>query len=340
MRGDRSSLLAGLRLVAVVALSAGLSACGAFSDPDDYQSTLKPQATKAAYAPPTGKGYPLKGDNDPHPGVAAAHRLPIHGIDVSRYQTDIDWAGVRRAGTRFAFIKATEGGDYIDPNFAVNWRGAAEAGVPRAAYHFIYWCRPAAEQAEWFIRNVPRDATALPPVIDAEWVTHSRTCKKRPTADQAVAKIRAISDRLERHYGKLPIIYTDINFHKDVLAGEPFANAFWLRSTAALPHERYQNRRWTLWQYTQTGTIPGIRGEVDRNAFYGTEAEFQRFAATGCDPRDEARLAAQGRCGSAGTLMVAAPPPPPVTPMAEAYAQDLTGSTQPIDPEPQDAGDF
>ena len=68
--------------------------------------------------------YPQKGDARPHPKVARAHSLPIHGIDVSRYQGKIDWASVRDAGTQFAFIKATEGGDYVDPRFGENWVGA------------------------------------------------------------------------------------------------------------------------------------------------------------------------------------------------------------------------
>ncbi len=42
-------------------------------------------------------------------------------------------------------------------------------------------------------------------------------------------------------------------------------------STAAEPHERYSNRRWMFWQWTQTGTVAGVGPEVDRNAFYGDE---------------------------------------------------------------------
>ena len=61
------------------------------------------------------------GDADPHPGVARAHRMPIQGIDVSHYQSKIDWPTVRRAGIRFAYIKVAEGGDHVDPRFYENW---------------------------------------------------------------------------------------------------------------------------------------------------------------------------------------------------------------------------
>ena len=104
---------------------------------------------------------------------------------------------------------------------------------------------------------------------------------------------------MEQHTGKLPIIYTDMNFHRDVLQGEYFPNAFWLRSTAAQPHERYSNRTWTFWQWTQTGVVRGVRGEVDRNAFYGGQDEWIQFLLTGCDPRAVSALAPTGRCQSA-----------------------------------------
>lgn len=242
--------------------------------------------------------YPTKGDSKPHPGVARVHRLPVHGIDVSRWQGDIDWAQVRRAGTRFAFIKATEGGDHLDPRFFENWDNARRAGVPRGAYHFVFWCRPAHEQAAWFIENVPNDPDALPPVLDVEWNNHSRTCRRHVPRAEALEKIRYMLAAMERHYGKLPIIYTDINFHADVLEGEHFDNPFWLRSVAAEPHERYRNRQFTFWQWTQTGTVPGVRGPVDRNAFYGSEREWEQYLATGCDPRHIDRLRRRGVCAT------------------------------------------
>ena len=125
--------------------------------------------------------YPAKGDNKPHPGVARAHSLPIHGIDVSRHQGNIDWRAVAQAGTRFAYIKATDGGDYLDPNFRSNWEQARAAGIPRGAYHFVYWCRPASEQVAWFAANVPAEADALPPVLDLEW-NNGSSCKHSPVS--------------------------------------------------------------------------------------------------------------------------------------------------------------
>jgi len=238
----------------------------------------------------------VKGDNDPHHGVRRAWDMPIQGLDVARYQGRIDFAAARDAGTRFVFMKATEGSDYVDPNFHDNWYRAKAAGVPRGAYHFMTWCSLAKDQAAWFRRVVPADPDALPPVLDLEW-NHQSSCKAKFSKEDTLEKIRLMLAEMEAHTGKMPIIYTDMTFHKDILEGEYFDNAFWLRSTAAEPHHRYRNRMWTFWQWTQTGTMPGIKVEVDRNVFYGGESEWVRFLLTGCDPRIADRLAIYGKCG-------------------------------------------
>ncbi|NNM72911.1 glycoside hydrolase family 25 protein [Enterovirga aerilata] len=229
--------------------------------------------------------YGQLGDVKPHPGVAKAHRMPIQGIDVSRWQGKIDWASVAASGKQFAFIKATEGGDHIDPRFIENWYGAKQAGLARGAYHFMFWCRPAEDQARWFKQNVPNDPDALPPVLDVEWNNHSKTCPQKISKERALAMIRHMLHEMERYTGKRPIIYTDINFHEDILEGELLDYPHWIRSTAAEPHHRYRDRKWTLWQFTTTGRVPGIKGDVDRNAFYGSEKEWRAFLQNDCDPR-------------------------------------------------------
>ena len=241
---------------------------------------------------------PIQGDNRPHPGVNRARNLPIQGIDISRYQGAVDFAAAKAGGTHFVFIKATEGADYVDPNFADNWRLAKQAGMPRAAYHFMFWCSTASDQARWFEQNVPNDADALPPVLDVEWNNHSQTCTKKLSPEQALAKIEVMLDLMERYTGKLPIIYTDITFHRDVLEGHHLPNTFWLRSVAAEPDDRYDGRGFSFWQWTQTGVVRGVKGEVDRNAFYGSEDDWTNFLLTGCDPRAVPILGPGGRCNS------------------------------------------
>ena len=216
---------------------------------------------------------------DAHPinfGKRAPRHYQVHGVDVSRWQGDIDWVKLRTQGANFAFIKATDGGDHLDPMFQKNWRKAKEAGIRRGAYHFFYWCRVASSQAEWFIRNVPRDPDALPPVIDAEYNGES-SCKKRLTRSQYVEKIQVFSDMLERHYGKRPIIYTAPDFYEDNLSGEFKNNPFWLRSVAAHPSKRYPNRRWMFWQYSGSGLSHGVSGKIDLNVFSGSVNDWNNW---------------------------------------------------------------
>ena len=217
----------------------------------------------------TGTG-PRYGDNDPHEWEGRAPwDYPVHGIDVSKFQFDIDWAAVKRAGIRFAFIKATEGGDRVDDYFGTNWRAAKRAGIPRGAYHFYYFCRPAIEQARWFARHVPKERGALPPVLDMEWNPQSPSCKLRPPADVVRREMQVFLNFVRRHYRQTPVVYTTPDFYRDNELAKIGDVSFWLRSVANHPDETYPGQEWTFWQYTGTGQMPGVKGDTDINAFRG-----------------------------------------------------------------------
>ena len=244
----------------------------------------------AACSPGPSNPFPQQATGA-HPNVARAFSLPVQGIDVSRYQGKIDWASVKASGTRFAYIKATEGGDHLDERFVENWQGARAARVPRGAYHFVFWCRDAAEQVDWFRRNVPREPNALAPVLDLEWNGSSRSCPQKVPRATALAMIKIMLDGMEAHTGRRPLIYTDPGFYKDVLEGEFEDYPLWVRSVAAEPEVRYAGRPWVLWQYTATGRVNGVSGAVDRNAFNGGPTEWAQFLSAGCSSDSRVTLA-------------------------------------------------
>ena len=224
---------------------------------------------------------PRFGDSDPVDWAPQDHPRthPVHGIDVSTWQGEIDWRRARAAGVNFAFLKATEGGDRLDPAFRQNWAAARAAGVPRGAYHFFYHCRPAIQQARWFIAHVPSDPSALPPVLDMEWNAHSPTCPGRRPASEVRAEARIFLDAMTRAYGRRPLLYTTVDFYADNQLWKLQGVDFWLRSTAKHPSDSFPGQHWLIWQYTATGQVPGIAGQVDLNAFAGSRRDFAAWVA-------------------------------------------------------------
>jgi lysozyme len=254
----------------------GLALLGACSTTleDMVPASVSPSAVPSGA---TGKA-PRFGDSNPHDWQGAAPwHYAVHGTDVSKYQTSVDWAQVKASGISFAFIKATEGGDRVDDYFHEHWRGAKAAGVPRGAYHFYYFCRPAVEQARWFIQNVPKDPSALPPVLDMEWNPQSPTCKLRPPPETVRTEMSIFLKTIENHYGKKPIIYTSIDFFDDNKLAKFHGYPYWLRSVAGHPSSRYGPHPFTFWQYTGTGIVPGIKGKADINVFNGTQAAWHNW---------------------------------------------------------------
>jgi len=247
-----------------------LASCGGRDTPRVRQARIQHAA-----------GIPAQfGDTAPHSwsGRAPVH-YGVHGIDAARWQGQIDWRRAAASGVAFGWLKATEGGDVLDPGFAQNWRGALRAGVPVGAYHYYYFCRPAAEQARWFITHVPRTPGALPPVLDLEWNHRSKTCRLRPDAATVRSEARIFLSMLTAHYGQRPLIYTTVDFYKDAELGRLQGQEFWLRSVAGHPTTVYPGQHWTFWQYTGTGQVPGVATPVDLNVFAGSPADWGRWLA-------------------------------------------------------------
>lgn len=223
-----------------------------------------------------GGAVPQLGDSRPHPWRNGhPYNNPVHGIDLSRWQGNIDWSRVRTSGVSFAFLKATEGADHSDPEFPTYWRQAGAAGLPRGAYHYYYFCRTGAEQAAWFIANVPRERNSLPPVLDLEW-TVSRNCPVRPSAGEIRREAMVFMSILQQHYGQRPLIYTTVDFYRDNNLAS-WNEEFWLRSVADHPRVTYPGKNWSFWQYTGTGIVPGIQGNVDINTFAGSTRQWSQW---------------------------------------------------------------
>ncbi len=136
-----------------------------------------------------------------------------------------------------------------------------------------------AEQAAWFIRNVPKDPDALPPVIDVEY-NHLSDCKRRLSPEKIREKMQVFMDILEKHYGKRPIIYTAPDFYADNLRGAFPNHPFWLRAVAQHPSQVYPDRRWLFLAVFRFRPFAGVDGKIDLNVFSGSEADWHRWSGS------------------------------------------------------------
>jgi GH25 family lysozyme M1 (1,4-beta-N-acetylmuramidase) len=200
------------------------------------------------------------------------------GIDVSYYQENINWNSVKNAGVKWAIIRVSDGSTFVDPKFQQNWSGAKNAGVIRGAYQFFRPNQDPIAQANLLLNTMgPLEPGDLPPVIDVE-----ATGGLSPAT--VAARVGQWIQRVESVTGRKPIIYTGKYFWQDNVQSAAFSSyPLWHAqyTTATCANIADQWSTWTMWQYTDSGTVAGVPGPVDTNRFNGDLAALQAFANGG-----------------------------------------------------------
>jgi len=191
--------------------------------------------------------------------------FPIRGIDVSHHQGDIDWSQVAGDDVTFAYVKASEGGDFKDGAFARNWAGAGAAGLSRGAYHYFSLCQPGRKQAENFLSVLPEDKDMLAPMLDLEFTGN---CASRPSVDDVLREVSEFTTLVEQARGKQIIFYSPEDFYLAYLKDQGLNRRLWARS---IWHSPAYAKDWTAWQYHNRGSVKGVAGNVDLNVL-NTEA--------------------------------------------------------------------
>ena len=217
------------------------------------------------------------------PGTAAAGTGTVTGIDVSRFQGAIDWTQVDAHGIRFAFLQASRGTGFdcdviprncgADLYYASNYAAARAAGIRVGAYHRVF-IDPEP------IKALRTDARAEADLF-ASMVGELRRGDLLPALDvespfdgasevQVRVWIRTWIKRVKRKLGSRPIIYTNTtswgatgDTAKFAAKGYPLWVANWGVSRPSVPAGNWAGRGWSVWQYTSSGTVPGISGRVD-----------------------------------------------------------------------------
>ena len=221
-----------------------------------YYFFIRPYAYRWRYVPGQ-EGY----------GVYVPSGYAVYGIDISRYQKDIDWPQLvdhqeSKYPIKFIFVKATEGRDFRDVRFRDNFRQARQYGFIRGAYHFFLPSVSPEEQARNFIRTVPLVSGDLPPVLDVER-------RGDLTSGEFKSAVKRWLSIVENYYGVKPIVYASWRFKEAHLSDAQLDRyPFWI-AHYYVDSVRYRGP-WHFWQYTDIATIPGIKGHVDMNIFNGT----------------------------------------------------------------------
>jgi len=199
---------------------------------------------------------------------AADDNLPARGVDVSHYQGHVDWAAVEDAGVGFAFVKATEGVTFTDPTFRRHWEALGETAILRGAYHRFRAGRGAAAQAEHFLGVVSVREGDLPPVLDVEATDG--------VSDATLIRgVRTWLRTVEARTGVRPIVYTKPGFRRAHLGAALDDYPLWIAEYGV---DEPSHARWTFWQHSEQGRVPGIQKIVDLDRFNGTRGELRRLA--------------------------------------------------------------
>ncbi|MFT5914160.1 MAG: lysozyme [Bacteroidia bacterium] len=193
----------------------------------------------------------------------------VYGIDVSRWQEEIDWGKVKNDRIVFAFMKASQGVDKVDSFFVSNWRATDSLGIAHGAYHFYEPDKPPIPQLKNFISQVKLKPTDLPPVLDLEGVVLKRA--------EFQQNVQIWLDSAEVHFKKKPVIYCSIRYYEAHLKDKFSSYPIWIAQYKHFPYpkiDKSENRGWKIWQFSQTGKVWGVDGNVDLDVFNGSYEEF------------------------------------------------------------------
>jgi len=204
----------------------------------------------------------------------------LDGADFSEFQPKIDWTKIAAQKLDFCFLRASHGA-VADIMFASHRQNAAQIKLRAGFYHFFNPTVSVAAQLKTFLQAVGHLADSdLPPVIDLETPA---LYAKIPVKNR-LPLIMSFIQAVEKALGVKPLIYCSRDFVSGTLAGSGVDTsvlglyALWLAEyrvpAGSAPTLPSIWSRWTFHQYTDTGSLDGITGHVDRDYFQGTLAEL------------------------------------------------------------------
>lgn len=204
--------------------------------------------------------------------VLKRHNTMLYGIDVSHYQGPILWDSLNlmydEFPVDFIFIRSTMGIDGVDARFEQNFKQARSFQFIRGAYHYYRPNENSEQQAENFIKNTKLEPGDFPPILDIEELP------KKQSMDSLKAGLKHWLHLVETHYKTKPIIYSGEHFYNNHLKEDFDEYEVWIANYNFFVENL--KPEWMMWQFTEKGTVPGIRTKVDVNIFNGSKNDLRR----------------------------------------------------------------
>ncbi|SOC18034.1 GH25 family lyzozyme M1 (1,4-beta-N-acetylmuramidase) [Ureibacillus xyleni] len=185
------------------------------------------------------------------------------GIDVSRHQGDIDFEKVANAGVQVVYIKSSESSSWVDPYFEKNYKGAKSAGLKVGFYHYVIarTVEEARNEANFFATLIQDKEYDAKPVMDFEDL-------EGLNAEEVNVIALAFAEEVERLTGKDVLVYSNAHNATNVFDESLTKYSLWLAQyDGNVPSNEVIWDTWAGWQYSDTGTVDGISGNVDLNTF-------------------------------------------------------------------------
>lgn len=200
----------------------------------------------------------------------------VKGVDLSAYQGEIDWKLLADQNIDFAYIKATEGKDYVDEQFKTNWEKSQKTGLKVGAYHFLSYETTGKDQAQNFIKNVAVSDKNLPPVVDLE--LYGKFEENPLPKEQVKVILDEFLKDVETNYGVKPIIYTTQRIFNMYIGTDYKDYKIWIVDLDnSWPKTLPNGEEFTFWQFSHRGMMDGFSGDetfIDMNMYKGTYTEF------------------------------------------------------------------
>lgn len=205
----------------------------------------------------------------------------LKGLDVYNLDVEVKWDQVAEADNAFAFVRGAYG-DTPDPSAGIHAAGARAAGLKVGIYHFFRARMDSDKQLGALLRALdavnagPGD---LPPAIDIEDNPYFDGAWQPADNPAYLAAVRHWIDVVTARVGRAPVIYTRASFW-DALTGTKGLNTcpLWVASYREIaPKLPADWSDFTFWQYSESGSVPGIGRPVDMSYFNGDATALKNF---------------------------------------------------------------